>query len=217
MLQYDMQIAHGNLECVPNLLEALTHSSLYWLPLNYPDSNKSRYECAWRLGQWDLNRTEADSNTSTFEEYKYFAMKSLHDKDDNNFLNYLNSARKASMESLRHTSLESSKNVYDALYKLQCLQEMEDFHLETIENVEELLEKWRVQNYIRKNNFGLVEPILMQRIVLMQNVLSEENGVRELLTDMQLEATGQYTIFVTVRTTYLQHVCNIATKPVGFR
>lgn len=185
-----MQMAHhSSSKC---LFEALKNFGLYRLPLDNLDSNASlRYECAWRLGQWNLSKTDLDQTTAGYEEYKYFAMKALHDKDDSNFASFLNSARKAVVESLRHTSLESSQNVYDALYKMQSLQGMEDFYLEKDdENIGRLQEKWRVQNGIRKNSFGLVEPILMQRIVLLQNALNEEEGIQNQLTEMQLEVTG---------------------------
>lgn len=192
-LQYDMQIARqGSSECVPDMFEALKNFGLYQLPLDYLDSNaSSRYECAWRLGQWNLNKTDLDQATAGYEEYKYFAMKALHDNDDSNLASFLNSARKAVAESLRHTSLESSKNVYDALFKLQSLQGMEDFYLEKEGgDVARLQEKWRVQNGIRKNSFWLVEPILMQRIVLLQNMLNREEGIGKQLTEMQLEVTS---------------------------
>lgn len=171
-----------------------------------------RYECCWRLGQWNmlstenskqLNYSKADNSglrslimKGEYEKHHYMSLKALHDLDFSSVERAVSTARKCVINSLTHASLECSKNLYHALSQLQSLQEIEDFvsawKLGETVNMEAVLYKWRKQGQINLSEFQYMEPILAQRTVLLHDaILMEKNDemrqrLAEHLAEIQL-------------------------------
>jgi len=156
-----------------------------------------QYECGWRLGQWNLLSTENSKNLDYnktdnsnglqsiivqggYEKYHYLALKALHDLDFGSIERAVVKARKCVIDSLAHASLECSKNLYHALSQLQALQEIEDFvhawRSGEAAIMEAAVDKWKKQCCLTVSEFQYVEPILVQRGVLLCNAaLTEKN------------------------------------------
>jgi len=156
-----------------------------------------QYECGWRLGQWNLLSTENSKNLNYnktdnsnglqsiivkegYEKYHYLALKALHDLDFANIERAVAKARKCVVDSLAHASLECSKNLYHALSQLQALQEIEDFvpawQSGEAADMEAAVDKWKKQCCLTVSEFQYMEPILVQRGVLLCNAaLTEKN------------------------------------------
>lgn len=175
LLQYhDIQISHGTTSSVSNLMESLKDCSLYQLPLICKaEANDSRYECLWRLSQWNekVPYVEFENMHNAFEKLKYFTLKGLHDRDDLMYTKALENARRCVIEDLKCSSLESCKNLYAILCKLQSLQELEDFGDAKNKNMLHLINKWKLQDAISKNEFSYIEPIKAQRITVLRDFL----------------------------------------------
>jgi hypothetical protein len=156
-----------------------------------------QYECGWRLGQWNLLSTEnskklhydkTDNSNGLqsliakgeYEKYHYLSLKAVHDLDFTTAERAVATARKCVIDSLVHGSLECSKNLYLALSQLQTLQEIEDFiaawQSGEADNMEAAVDKWKQQCCLTLNEFQYMEPILVQRAVLLRNAaLVEKN------------------------------------------
>lgn len=191
---YDMQISHGAATTsIPNLMNTLKHYSLYELPLICKaEITDSQYECMWRLAQWDekvSNVEFEDMHNNSYEKLRYFTLKALHDKDEAMYTKTLLNARKCVIEDLKCSSLESCKNLYSPLCKLQSLQELEDFGSVGIDNVIQVMNKWKFQDTISENEFFYMEPIKAQRIAILKNFLScaSREDVKACLIDSYLE------------------------------
>lgn len=191
-LFYDIQVSQGNTACEPRLLNALKNCSLYQLPLKYDSLEESQYECAWRLSHWNIHKNESE-NSENYEKYKYFSLKAIHDDDMNSFDYAISDARNSIIKSLRHASLESSKNLYEPLSQLQSLLELEDFmKAKTERNIKMLLEKWEIQDDINKNEFQYIEPIHAQRIVILNDLVKfKDDSLKNSLIEMHLKLAGR--------------------------
>ncbi|KAJ8960033.1 hypothetical protein NQ318_009470 [Aromia moschata] len=176
---YEMQVSHGVDSARRDLMESLKKCGLYQLPLLCnKQSDESQYECLWRLGQWSTDekrvvQSDVPLNPTDYEKYRFYSLKALHDRNEYAF----DIAKKAQslcmVEHLRHTSLESSQNMYPVLTQLQALNEMGDFaETVTSKNFASLLTKWKLQDdLVRKNDFQYVEPVIAQRIVMLSEHL----------------------------------------------
>lgn len=183
------------------MLFALKNLGLYHIQNSYlmggmhSEFEDYQYECGWRLGQWNLLSTENSKklnynktdNSNGFqslivkggyEKYHYMALKALHDLDFASTERAVAKARKCVIDSLAHASLECSKNLYHALSQLQALQEIEDFvpawKSGEAANMEACVNKWRKQCCLTVSEFQYMEPILVQRGVLLYNAALRE-------------------------------------------
>ncbi|KAF2897556.1 hypothetical protein ILUMI_08624 [Ignelater luminosus] len=191
-LFYDIQVSQGNTACEPKLLNALKNCSLYQLPLKYDNLEESQYECAWRLGHWNIHKNESE-NSENYEKYKYFSLKAIHDDDMNSFGCAISDAKDSIIKNLRHASLESSKNLYEPLSQLQSLLELEDYTKTRTEgDIKELLEKWETQDDINRNEFQYIEPIHAQRMVILNDLVKfKDDSLKDSLIQMHLKLAGR--------------------------
>lgn len=169
-----MQISQGAMFSTSHLMDSLKDCSLYQLPLLCKtEMSDTQYECLWRLSQWNekVPNVEFEDMHNAFEKLRYFALKGLHDKDHLVYVNALENARRCVIEDLKCSSLESCKNLYSSLCKLQSLQELEDLGDGDILRV---INKWKLQDEISKNEFIYVEPIRAQRITILKNFKNDE-------------------------------------------
>ncbi|KAJ8933927.1 hypothetical protein NQ314_013683 [Rhamnusium bicolor] len=172
---YEMQVSNGIDSVRKDLMESLKKCSLYQLPLLCTNqSDESQYECLWRLAQWSAeeNRVVLSENSLdpiNFEKYRFFALKALHDSNEYAFAEAKKSQILCVIEHLRHTSLESSQNLYPILTQLQALNEMEDFaEAMQLGNFVSVLNKWKLQDdLVRRNDFQYIEPVVAQRIIML--------------------------------------------------
>lgn len=189
---YDSQISHGIKSSVSHLMDTLKDCSLYQLPLICKEETKdSQYECLWRLSQWNAKspNVELENMHNAYEKLKYYALKGLHDRDDLMYTKALKNARRCVIEDLRCCSLESCKNLYSPLCKLQSLQELEDFASARHENLMQLIKKWKEQDAINKNEFSYTEPIKAQRISILKSLLdaNQNEYLRKYLIESYIE------------------------------
>ncbi|KAF5282895.1 hypothetical protein FQR65_LT14172 [Abscondita terminalis] len=187
-LLYDIQISRGNLDCVPNLLNTLKKCNLFELPHRYDNFRNPQFDCAWRLNQWNISETAVTENSIPYEKYKYFTLKAIYDDDKASFNRFIKDARTFTINCLRHTSLESSKNLYEPLARLQSLLELEEFvAVKEGGELVPLLQKWKDQDDINMNEFQYVEPIHAQRIILLHNLVSSgHDSLKKYLVENQL-------------------------------
>lgn len=170
---YDMQISHGATSSTSHLMDSLKDCSLYQLPLICKaEMSDTQYECLWRLSQWNekVPNVEFTDMHNAFEKLRYFALKGLHDKDHVVYVNALENARRCVIEELKCSSLESCKNLYSSLCKLQSLQELEDL---SDGDVLRAIKKWKLQDDYSKNEFVYIEPIRAQRITILKHFFSD--------------------------------------------
>lgn len=186
----------GNKSFIPDLTNALKNCCLYEFPLTYEtDTNDSQYECLWRLGRWNENLiTEKQNQTYNFEKLRYLALKSLHDGDQFTFTEVLQKARLGITNHLAQARLESCKNLYVPLSQLQAVQELEDFASAKQQgSFDAVFEKWRLQDDINKNEFQYVEPMMAQRIAMVQDYIkfgARGDALKTMLVQLYLDLTG---------------------------
>lgn len=150
---------------------------LYNLPTEFKGKTGLQYEFAWRLSKWDLIET----NYETFEECHYFALKAAKENRQSDFNAAILSAKNIVTESIKSTSLESCKNLYQTLTRLQILKEMEQYNKETyLDEPQQLINKWRED--VHASDFVYIEPIKSQRIVLLNDRQCDNNTSRVDLT-----------------------------------
>ncbi|GLV35047.1 telomere fusion [Carabus blaptoides fortunei] len=177
-----------------DLINALKNNSLHYLASHYKtDDMNTLYECAWRLGRWDITdspQSESKSIVNNYEKYHYFALKSLYEADNVSMNQCIEQARICVIQSLSHASLESSKSLYKPLSDLQLLQEIENVaEAKTEMTLPNLFQKWKLCNSFTKNEFEYVVPIKMQRITMFNDIWKDEesDGVKSYLADMYLQ------------------------------
>lgn len=96
-------------------------------------ANKVNYECAWRLGDWNVveRMSEGDQHTSHVvdecEKYHYLALKYLNGKDESGVKVNLEKARYQIIGRIKLSSFECTRNIYKNLTSLQLLQQIEEF------------------------------------------------------------------------------------------
>lgn len=196
---YETQVSHGFSSAKVDLMESFKKRSLYQIPLLCSkESDESQYECLWRLGQWNAAENVPDTSVTSndFERHRFYALKALHEKNEYAFAEAKRAQSTCVIEGLRHTSLESSQNIYPILSQLQALKELEDFY-EALrkEKIIGLLNKWKVQDEILKtNDFFYMEPIVAQRTVMLMDYLKVHNNdiLKNYLVDTLLNFTGKH-------------------------
>ncbi|XP_060527564.1 serine-protein kinase ATM isoform X2 [Cylas formicarius] len=177
-----------------NFMESLKMNRLYQLPLLCSDiSEVPQYECLWRLGQWSTkkrdNLREVKISSDGYEKYRFYSIKALRDGDLYAFNESKRKLGLCVMESLKHISLESSKNLYPILSQLQSLIEIEDFS-EANESgtFDAIFKKWHLQDsLIRLNDFQYVEPIMAQRLTLLNEFVKKRADLKQFLFETSLD------------------------------
>ncbi|XP_045467917.1 serine-protein kinase ATM isoform X2 [Harmonia axyridis] len=185
ILCQNMQISQGIPMSKDMLMDSFKHCGLYETSLMCNDPQiPPDYECMWRLSSWtssDVKQTDNLKQASfknRMEKYKYLILKGVHERDVFSVMEYIGEARLSIVEKLKHTSLESSSNLYGILVYLQGFNEIEDF-LNAYSNIDDLnliIKKWCQQDDIEKK-FEYVEPIMTQRMVLLNDFIKESEDV----------------------------------------
>ncbi|KAK5640688.1 hypothetical protein RI129_009235 [Pyrocoelia pectoralis] len=188
VLHCDIKITQGELHYLPKLQEALKKCNLFDTSFRLERQGNPQFDCAWRLNQWDINDTVLRGHNS-YDKYRYFLLKAIHDNDKCNFHHFAAEARQCVIDSLQHASLESSENLYHLLTQLQCLRELEQYMVAKAEGtLKGLIEKWTIQDEINPNDFKYIEPIHSQRGIILFNLISSEcKDVIDHLIHMQLK------------------------------
>lgn len=78
------------------------------------------YKSGWKLAKWDLE--EPTDDYKTFNYHQYAALKDFHQGNFNGVRVNIMNARQCIVPSLTKAVFESTKNMYNVLSKLQCLQ-----------------------------------------------------------------------------------------------
>lgn len=129
-LQLDVNLVN-NPDSMTELQNHLANSGLFALANALPQKSAKQYECAWRLGDWNvLNQTnsiESNDFQQEFEKQHYIALKCLQTRDEMGVKDALKTARYAIISFLKHLSLECTNNIYLHLERLTLLQQIEDF------------------------------------------------------------------------------------------
>ncbi|XP_065219100.1 serine-protein kinase ATM [Planococcus citri] len=128
-------------------------------------SKDLRYEGSWKLGKWDL--PEPSDDEKTFAYHQYATLKDLKQGNLLGAKTNIECARKIITPVLSHTCLESTKNIYNVLSKLQCLQDVEDY-LKSTDDIQHLIDTWKTQDEFSVGmNLKNKETILFQRICML--------------------------------------------------
>lgn len=144
------------------------------------------YECAWRLGKWDLPVNEATvANYNDFQSqqlrlellenafhvHHYHALKCFHENDRQGTNRAIEFSRMNIIHELRVISPESNKTVNQKLSQLRLLREIEQLSWATDSpetRYPEILQRWNEHKIILIGQFDHVEPILWQRIIMFR-------------------------------------------------
>lgn len=98
----------------------LTSSSSY--------SSEMEYNCAWRLGDWNLLVDGDDlADVGSFEKQHFLAMKCLKIKDELGAVSAIKLARQSIIDYFKHASFECTNNIYSKMMCLTLVQQIEDF------------------------------------------------------------------------------------------
>lgn len=111
----DLTTALG--QCGFNYMQQLFLSSL---EQHNPQLKNAQYQCAWKLGQWDIE--EPREEEKTFNYYQYAALKDINQRNYESARMNVDRAKNSLVHKIARVGLESTKNVYHVLARLQCLQ-----------------------------------------------------------------------------------------------
>lgn len=85
-----------------------------------PQLSDALYESGWKLGKWDLK--EPSNDHKTFCYFQYTALKDIHQNNYEGARLNVQNARYCLIPLLDKLGFESTKNIYQILAQLQCLQ-----------------------------------------------------------------------------------------------
>ncbi|XP_051160028.1 serine-protein kinase ATM-like [Leptopilina boulardi] len=205
ILMQDIELSCG-IESNRDMLHILQQTGLYFLLNQFASSlnddkvnkenNDYKYECAWRLGDWNLLEQKSSSQISLIEEknqsyyqYHYEALKCLNDNDKMGVKQAIDNARCCVIKCLRNISHESTKAVYPMLTQLQMLREIEEWNNTNSNDYNNRIEELQYYEYIKNNDFEFVEPLISQRIAIckiMQSHVMDEK-LKNVLIDMHID------------------------------
>lgn len=195
-LHYDCELSLGNQYSSQDYLKSLQNIGLHHLASTAGNKNlEAMCECAWRLGHWDIPIPDNNGTVIDFEKYHFLALKSFHENDNASMKQAIEKARNIIIQSLKHASLECSKNLYPSLTKLHCLVELENFsETDQLIDIYDVIRKWKESDLLNKNQFTYVEPIQAQRITILRDLLekNEDEDVKFSLIDIYLKLAGKY-------------------------
>ncbi|KAL6424274.1 hypothetical protein ACFW04_009833 [Cataglyphis niger] len=206
MLAQDIELSHnGNHLSLTNsrmkMANALQCSGLLFLQWQFLGNcldEKLSYECAWRLGNWDLLVNDSttsqndfqsqhlrfESLENTFHVHHYDALKCLHENDQRGTERAIKRARLSVIRELRMINLESSRIINEKLSQLRLLREIEQLNSVadlSQERYLEILQRWNAHEISLTGQFDYVEPILWQRIIMfrIRESLWTDTNIRE--------------------------------------
>lgn len=183
----------------------------------------SSYECAWRLGKWNLSVNDTtvanyndfqsqqlrlESLENAFNVHHYHALKCFHDNDRQGIIRAIECGRMSVIHKLRMISPESSKTVNQKLSQLRLLREIEQLSWAADlpeERYLEILRRWNEHEISLVGQFDHVEPILWQRIIMfrIRESLRLDTNVQEAFfatcLDLAKVAEGQGNFSVATR------------------
>lgn len=116
--------------------QQMSDSGLYTLAnILMQKSNQVNYECAWRLGDWNVveRMCETEQNrqrngvADEFEKYHYLALKCLNGKDELGVKRNVDKARCQIIRRIKLSSYECTRNIYKNLTALHLLKQIEEF------------------------------------------------------------------------------------------
>ncbi|XP_012534493.1 serine-protein kinase ATM isoform X2 [Monomorium pharaonis] len=175
-------VANARLE----MANALHHSGLQFLQWQFLGNNldeKFSYECAWRLGKWNLpvnvanyndfqsHQLRLESLENAFHVHHYHALKCFHENDRRSIDRAIECGRMSVINELRVISPESSKTVNQILSQLRLLREIEQLNWAADlpeERYPQILRRWNEHEISSTGQFDYVEPILWQRITMFR-------------------------------------------------
>lgn len=174
-LHYDTQP-----EATQAYVQHMAQAGLYNIAHRYTQDTKlpPNYESAWRLGDWDLiescveKSAPRSSNADLFDKHIYFTLKNLNSHHEAEITNHIACATSEIITNFKQTSLEVTNNVYKGLMQLNMLTQIEEFTAAQFYMDENLfahvLTKWKHQGEIQSYDIKYREPILAQRVALLQ-------------------------------------------------
>ena len=121
-----------------SVLDCLSHCGLYRTMANLtssynasagssPEIREYQYECAWRLGTWDLKCSDpAEEEKSGLHQLLFHSLLALKNNDPPEFRSCIHQARLQVLDELNEASLESCRNIYPALTSLQLIRDVEE-------------------------------------------------------------------------------------------
>ncbi|OAD57559.1 Serine-protein kinase ATM [Eufriesea mexicana] len=169
MLAQDVELSFGNMMVIKEMANGLYQSGLQYLLSNFISTMSKngaqidediQYECAWRLGNWNIYETNQTLHTQyncnlkseitehDYHFYHYQALKYFHENNKIATQDAIQNARISIIKALKNISLE--------------------LNLANQDDYEKILYKWQQQDIANFNKFQYIEPVLTQRTVMFQ-------------------------------------------------
>ena len=162
------------------------------------DVINARWECAWRLGDWNDSEMEditSNQSNSLFHFHQYQAMKCLHLHEISGINQHIESARNILCDQLKGSVNESTSCIYPHLAKFKVVSELENTanslsELKNLNKIEDFLsnvcKNWKVESTFGKIDFTSEEIITSSRISTLQalnSVVDNTSIIHDLLID----------------------------------
>ncbi|XP_077289269.1 serine/threonine-protein kinase tefu [Arctopsyche grandis] len=214
ILNENFQSDVESVSVVRSFAQCLHSSGLFHLSDKYMQSFQDntqfddiKFDCFWRLGDWSLHvdtsllNSKSSSNVESWSTdynglwsaHQYGCLKNALSRNveinDSTLLNSLKRARNYLINNCEQYAIEGCQFVYQLMGKLQSLQDIEDFGNNPIENRHNLISRWSVKNMLPFNTFKNIEPIVSQRLLILENILtnSTDNLTKLSIMKLQLE------------------------------
>ena len=213
------------------LMESLLNSGCYHTLTNYSkglnldrkhkndEIAKFQYECAWRLSEW--SEIDDFSNVDSFSKYRHRAFQELFTNDDlNSFKNNFDLARKCVITSLsskiedkcQTIKVETSPvSIMQGLSQLRCQNEATTLinSVKSSNAIETLkcafLNFEKVDKDLSSTDFAYIEPIWMQRQVLLKSFLECKSQTCGPLEDRKFKVTSDKDVQNLLFKEFLEH------------